>query len=268
MPARLIAAAIATFWLISGFSMASAQQRNLAPRITTTVWLQNAPGLTGSLSYDDIQDYLDFSVGTLAMTSDGAPRLRHVSSCQLWRQALHDGYERFEDRFSIEWEAAYERVCLPLLLMLKARPATASYLPAPDAWTSTPLEFTSAARQRLPRWPWRNETRSVSEDNPDPPFEPAGADPRVGPFGAVSTELDEPMSDGTPYGWESTWWDAARGDFNDDGVEDVLVLFLSAGIGHRGLSSDSLILTRRGPDSPVEIIMSEHQILAMVSATS
>jgi hypothetical protein len=33
------------------------------------------------------------------------------------------------------------------------------------------------------------------------------------------------MSLESPYGEESRWWDAARGDFDHDGIEDVLILF-------------------------------------------
>lgn len=259
---RGIAFSIFLYTAALALAHSASAQEQIAPQITAPVTL-NDRIFRGQVDAAGIEDALDFAVTTLE--TDRPPPGAYVSSCRLWADAIRGGYEPFGDTRSIWRETEFERACLPFLWLQRAHASRVSYLPVPARW---PLDVSAITTGSLEDWPWGNETRTRTEANPEPPFqhEPSSDDPVS--TGFTRTEFDEEMGREFPggYGWQTTWWEVARGDLNGDGIEDALILIVNSGIGNTSAGSTEVVVTRRSRRGPIEVLADRPDVLPALVA--
>ena len=223
-------------------------------------------------SLEEVDSILDQRVRQLTLAKDGASgedaeNQKTVETGREWLAALAEGYyARTTFDMSVQSEFIF-RVEPPLLLRDHARPSKTSHVKefefSGDSIRQLPatihpacdLEMRTAISQGkvFPGLPEDWEARSKSGELAlDSPLWPRFADV----FADARAEMDQPRhvrivegteGSGTGISLRLVGW----GDFNGDGVEDMLLESAVDYLGGTGVSFGMLLLTRLEPDGPL-----------------
>jgi hypothetical protein len=167
---------------------------------------------------------------------EGEPEIR---TCSDYARALKDGWSESINNYEIAIESFFKEQCDVPWLLLAARPSRVSYvrgfkldehaldlIPPPSQWSSPGVEDVA-------------EGKGLSWKQQDPELKVTGK--KVNEI-TVESEGDRKILEIKGFG-----------DFNGDGIEDVLLFEASYSIGGSGRYYTPVILTRLAPGGPIKV---------------
>ncbi len=198
-------------------------------------------------SYSDISKQMNAKVdmsksgGELVLTGPYPKESkRKVATCREYLSLIGQGYGA-QTTYDISMESWFVDRCGPLALMVKARPSRVSFLDKFDISKNPLSDLPASAYPALSGDEVRDVAAAEKAGKRLGSFDP-GAKVKTRKRHATTIQFD---------GMEATYDQVAWGDFNHDGIEDVLIFRSEHAPGGSYRSYEHFLLTKNSTNTPI-----------------